>query len=105
VTLDSAILLHFLMPLASASPIIALVAMPLAIDAGYSPLVPALVCLIAGDHAALPYTNSGYLTLQVASGGDLFSETQARPYRLLGPLLRRIAVLASVPYWQSLGLL
>jgi di/tricarboxylate transporter len=101
----AAFALHFVVPLATASPLLALATMPLAIAAGYSPLVPALTVILAGDHMVLPYVGTHYRALLATTEGELFDDHQARPLLLLSPLFRLLALVASVPYWQALGLM
>ena len=68
-----AFVLHFFVPWMTASTILALVAMPIAAGIGIHPFIPVLVVLCAGDHAIVPYVNSGYAMTYFASEGKLFS--------------------------------
>ena len=68
-----AFVLHFFVPWMTASTILALVAMPIAAGIGIHPFIPVLVVLCAGDHAIVPYVNSGYAMTYFASAGTLFS--------------------------------
>lgn len=68
-----AFVLHFFVPWMTASTILALVAMPIAAGIGIHPFIPVLVVLCAGDHAIVPYVNSGYAMTYFASAGKLFS--------------------------------
>ncbi|HWC03913.1 MAG TPA: anion permease [Methylomirabilota bacterium] len=100
-----AFVLHFFVPWMTASTIIALVAMPIAEGLGFHPFVPVIVALIAGDHTAVPYVNSGYAIVYFASEGDLFTHAQARWPLVIESLLRPVALLLSVPVWQLMGLM
>jgi CRP-like cAMP-binding protein/di/tricarboxylate transporter len=97
--------LHFVVPWGTASPLLALATIPLAQAAGYHPFVPVMAVLLAGDHTFLPYMNSAYLTMYFATDGELFDHRQVQVVRWLGLLFRLAALLVSVPYWRSLGLL
>ncbi len=97
--------LHFFVPWMTASTLLALVTMPLAEGLGFHPFIPVLVALVAGDHTVLPYVNSGYAILYFASEGELFSHTQARRPLVLEAVYRIVALLASVPVWQLVGLM
>jgi CRP-like cAMP-binding protein/di/tricarboxylate transporter len=97
--------LHFVVPWGTASPLLALATIPLAQAAGYHPFVPVIAVLLAGDHTVLPYMNSAYLTMYFATDGELFDHKQVQVIRWLGLLFRLAALLLSVPYWRTLGLL
>lgn len=97
--------LHFFVPWMTASTLLALVTMPMASGLGFHPFIPVFVALVAGDHTFVPYVNSGYPVFYVASEGELFSHGQARPVLMLESLFRLIALLASVPVWQLVGLM
>jgi DASS family divalent anion:Na+ symporter len=101
----TAFLIHFIVPWSTASPILALISIPLAATLGISPFVPIMVIMLAGDHNFLPYVNVAYLTMYYATEGELFTHEQARPFLWLESLYRIIALMASVPYWKALGLI
>jgi DASS family divalent anion:Na+ symporter len=100
----AAFALRFVMPIPTLMPIMALVTMPLAISVGYSPFVPVITMLMVGEHTFVPYINQTYLAMYHLSNGDLFSHEQARRAHTIEAAFRLLAVLASVPYWQALGL-
>ncbi|MBI3964396.1 MAG: anion permease [Chloroflexi bacterium] len=100
-----AILLNLVLAWATASPLLALVTMPIAQSAGYSPFIPVIVALMAGYHWLFPYVNPVYLTMYFATDGELYSHDQVRPMAWLTPLFTLIALVASVPYWQFLSLI
>ena len=80
-------------------------AIPLAISVGLNPLVAILVILMAVDHTFFPFLNDSYPTYYHAMGGYLFSDAQARPALWAEFLIRILAVTASVPIWQWMGLI
>jgi len=96
--------LRFVFPKVTLAAMMALIAVPLATAAGYSPLVPLLTLVIASDHSALPYVNETYPIMVSASDGVLFSPAQARLPLLLEMLARILAVCASIPVWHAMGL-
>ncbi|MFM9911923.1 MAG: SLC13 family permease [Methylophilaceae bacterium] len=97
--------LRFLVPSKTLSPLMALVAIPLAISVGINPLVAVLAILIAVDHSFFPFLNDAYPTYYHAMGGHLFSDKQARPALQTEFFLRIIALTASVPCWRWMGLI
>ena len=96
--------LRFVFPKVTLAAMMALIAVPLATAAGYSPLVPLLTLVIASDHSALPYVNETYPIMVSASDGVLFSPSQARLPMILEMIARILAVCASIPVWQAMGL-
>lgn len=95
--------LRFFVPWMTGSTLLALVAIPLAQGLGFHPFVPVLAALIAGDHAFLPYINTGFSIVYFASDGELFSPAQARWPLMAESLIRILALAASVPIWRFLG--
>ncbi len=96
--------LRFVFPKVTLAAMMALIAVPLATAAGYSPLVPLLTLVIASDHSALPYVNETYPIMVSASDGVLFTPVQARLPLMLEMIARILAVCASIPVWQAMGL-
>jgi CRP-like cAMP-binding protein/di/tricarboxylate transporter len=96
--------LRFFVPWMTASTLLALVTIPLAEGLGFHPFIPVLVTLMAGDHSFLPYVNMGYSIVYFASDGELFSHTQARRPLMVESLIRILALVASVPIWDALGM-
>jgi di/tricarboxylate transporter len=101
----TAFALRFFVPWMTASTLLALVAIPLAEGLGFHPFIPVLVTLIAGDHAFLPYVNTGFSIVYFASDGELYSHAQARRPLMVESLVRIVALVASVPIWRLLRLL
>jgi hypothetical protein len=100
----TAFTLRFFVPWMTASTLLTLVAIPLAEGLGFNPFVPVLVALIAGDHAFLPYVNTGFSIVYFASDGELFNHAQARTPLMVESLIRIVALAASVPIWRALGM-
>lgn len=100
----AAAVLHFVVPYNTASPVLALVSIPVAIANSYSPFLPVIAVLMAGDHSFAPYTSLPYLALYSGSDGELFTHRQASPLLKLNAGFRIIALTVSVPVWQLMGL-
>jgi DASS family divalent anion:Na+ symporter len=100
-----AFVLHFFVPWMTACTLLALVTMPLAVGMGFHPFIPVFVALVAGDHTFVPYVNSGYPMVYFASEGELFSHAQARGPLMLESGFRILALLASIPVWQLMGMM
>jgi CRP-like cAMP-binding protein/di/tricarboxylate transporter len=96
--------LRFVVPWMTASTLLALVSIPLAEGLGFHPFLPVLVTLMAGDHSFLPYVNTGYSIVYFVSDGELFNHAQARRPLMVESLIRILALVASVPIWDFLGL-
>jgi CRP-like cAMP-binding protein/di/tricarboxylate transporter len=101
----TAFALRFAVPWTTASTLLALVAVPIAQGLGFHPFVAVFVPLVAGDHTFFPFINQAYAMLYFAAEGELFSHDQARAFLWLEALFRLLALVATVPYWQLLGLL
>jgi len=98
--------LGFVLPVLTVSSMLALMTMPLAISAGYSPLIPVLVLLIASGHTFLPFVNpTVYYAMTHACENYLFSHAQARYPLMIEAVIRIVAVTASVPLWIAMGLM
>ncbi|MGH7331669.1 MAG: SLC13 family permease, partial [Candidatus Rokuibacteriota bacterium] len=97
--------LRFFVPWMTASTLLALVTIPLAEGLGFHPFIPVLVTLMAGDHSFLPYVNMGYSIVYFATDGELFSHAQARRPLMVESLIRILALTASVPIWDALGMM
>lgn len=97
--------LRLLLPSKTLSPIMALIAIPLAISVGFNPLVAVLVILMAVDHTFFPHLNGAYQIYTYATDGQLFSDRQARPALWAETVIRVVALTASVPVWQWMGLM
>ena len=79
--------------------------MPVAGAAGIDPWVVAIIALIACNGFWVPYQSTMYLALYHGTGGYLFSHAQARPLAVAYGVLTLLALCASVPLWQAMGLL
>jgi CRP-like cAMP-binding protein/di/tricarboxylate transporter len=101
----TAFALRFFVPWMTLSTLLALVAIPMAEGLGFQPFIPVLVVLIAGDHAFLPYVNTGYAMVYFASDGELYRHEQARTPLMVESAIRVGALVASVPIWRLLGVL
>lgn len=98
--------LRFILPSLTLSSMLALLSMPLAISAGYSPLVPVLILLVATEHTCFPFINaSSYYSMAHASEGYMYTYAQARYPMIAESLLRIVALIASVPLWMLMGLM
>jgi hypothetical protein len=53
----------------------------------------------------LPYQSTTYLALYHGTNGRLFSHGQARPMAIAYAVVTLVALCASVPLWQGLGLI
>ncbi len=97
--------LRFFVPWMTASTLLVLVTIPLAEGLGFHPVIAVLVSLMAGAHSFLPYVNMGYSIVYFASDGELFSHAQARRPLMVESLIRILALVASVPIWDALGMM
>ena len=89
----------------AAAPLLTIALVPVAGGAGIDPFVVAMVALVACNGFFLPYQSTVYLALYHGTGGRLFSHRQARPAALAYGLVALIALCASVPIWDAMGLL
>lgn len=89
----------------AAAPLMTIALGPVAASAGISPLVVALVALIACNPFFLPYQSTTYLALYHGTGGKLFTHEQARPVALAYAVMSIVALTASVFFWRLMGLL
>ena len=79
--------------------------LPVATQMGYHPLTIALVVLAMASSWLFPYQNPGYLTVYSGTEGKSFTHVQVRPLAIVQMMIMVAAVLASVPFWQFLGLI
>lgn len=89
----------------AAAPLLTISLAPVAIGAGISPWIIALVALMACNGFFLPYQSTTYLALYHGTNGRLFDHRQARPMAIAYGVATIIALCASVPIWQAWGLL
>jgi di/tricarboxylate transporter/CRP-like cAMP-binding protein len=78
---------------------------PITVHLGYSPFVVALVVLAMGGGWILPQQNPVYMTVLAGTEGKAFTHKQVRPLAIVQALITLLAVLASIPFWQALGLI
>lgn len=88
----------------ASAPLITIALTPVAVSAGINPLVVGLVAIIACNGFFLPYQSTTYLALYHGTDGQLFTHAQARPVALAYGVITFIAMCASVPAWQIMGL-
>jgi hypothetical protein len=98
-------ILAFVLSLRVLAPVLALIAMPIALAADFNIMVPLLVILIAGNHAFLPALDEQYLNFYFAVDGEMFTQQQVRRTLQTAAVLRLAVVVAAVPYFQFLGLM
>ena len=79
--------------------------LPLAEQAGVDPWVLVFVVLLCTDPFFFAYQSPTYLTAYYSAEGKAFSHRQGRKIALGYALAVTVAVLASIPYWQWLGLI
>jgi branched-chain amino acid transport system substrate-binding protein len=98
-------LVRFALPLPAVLLIGILSIVPLSSSIGIHPFVIALVLLISVNPWVVPYQNSIYLNMLESTEGKVFSHKQVRTLALLqfGAVL--LAVTASIPFWQHIGLI
>ena len=88
----------------AAAPLITIALAPVAAVHGIDPFVVALVAMMACNGFILPQQNTTYLALYVGTEGKLFTHRQIMPVAIAYSVLMLIALCASVPYWQMMGL-
>ena len=74
-------------------------------SAGMDPWVVGLIALMACNGFFLPYQSTTYLALYHGTNGRLFTHRQARPMAFAYGVFTLLALCASVPIWQAMGLL
>jgi DASS family divalent anion:Na+ symporter len=89
----------------AAAPLLTIALAPMAEVAGIDPWVIALVAIVACNGFFISYQSTIYLALYHGTSGQLFSHRQARPLAFAYGLLVPLSLAASVPLWQSMGLL
>jgi di/tricarboxylate transporter len=89
----------------AAAPLLTIAATPVAVAAGLSPVVVAIVSTIACNGFLVPYQSTTYLALYHGTGGRLFDHRLARPAALAYGVASLLALCTSVPVWRWMGLL
>jgi len=98
-------LVRFALPLPAVLLVGILSIVPLSSSIGIHPFIIALVLLVSVNPWIVPYQNSVYLNMLESTEGKIFSHNQVRTLALLQVGAVLLAVLASIPYWQQLGLI
>ncbi|MCE3277424.1 MAG: crp 3, partial [Propionibacteriaceae bacterium] len=78
---------------------------PTAASAGVHPWIVMFTAMLANNLWLYPQQNVLYQAAYFATGERSFSHEQARPLAIAYPAFVLIALLASIPYWQWLGLI
>lgn len=97
--------LRFLLPLPAAQLVLLLSVLPVVGNSGIDPFVVCLTVLISGNPWFTSYQNSIYVGLMEATEGRLFDHHQTRKAAFAYLLASQAAIIASIPYWQWLGLI
>jgi hypothetical protein len=74
-------------------------------EAGVAPFIVCLVVIISSNPWFFPYQNSIYLNLLEATEGKLFDHHQTRKAAWAHVVSVFVAIQASIPYWQWLGMI
>ncbi len=98
-------LVRFALPLPAVLLIGILSIVPLSSSIGIHPFVIALVLLVSVNPWIIPYQNSIYLNMLESTEGKLFSHNQVRTLALLQVCAVLLAVFATIPFWQQIGLI
>jgi len=86
--------------------LVAALFMPVAIAQGVNPWIIAFIVLIFSDGWIFPYQCSYYIQLTTLTDKEkIFSKQSLLLFVIQSNIIRFIAVYASIPYWQYLGLL
>lgn len=94
------------MPISAAIVIFATVLMPIAEHTGVSAWVVGFIVLTVGELWLLPYQCSYYLQMrELGHGRSLYDEKQFLRFNAAMNVFRILALFASIPYWQALGIL
>ncbi len=92
-------------PITAGMVVSAILLMPLALATGINPWVIGFLAAMFSDMWFFPYQSSQYTQLRGAHGkGQMFDEPLFLRYNLATCALRIVAVFASIPYWDYLGL-
>lgn len=96
---------HFAVPFQPTILLCALAFAPVAAEFGYNPFVVGLVILVMASHFVIPHSNPMYMAAFGGSERRAFTHQQARKLSWVHAGITLVAVWASVPLWQLLGLL
>jgi hypothetical protein len=97
--------LRFFLPLPAAQLVLLLSVLPVVGNSGIDPFVICLTVLISGNPWFSSYQNSIYAGLMEATEGALFDHHQTRRAAFAYLVAAQVAIIASIPYWQWLGLI
>jgi di/tricarboxylate transporter/CRP-like cAMP-binding protein len=89
----------------AAAPLLTISLAPVGVAAGIDPWIIGLIALMACNGFFLPYQSTTYLALYHGTNGRLFSHSQARPMAVAYAVVTLLALCASVPIWQAMGLM
>jgi hypothetical protein len=82
-----------------------LVLIPAVAPLGVEPWVIGMTALVTTNMMFFPYQSTIYQALDYGSNEQVFTHAQARPIALIYGLACLLGLVASVPFWQALGLL
>ena len=99
------LLVRFVLPSRPTMLLMSLVAMPAAPALGLSPWIAGFIALSVSNTWILPYQGFEYLLLRDATRGEMFDDAQGTRMGIALTAVRLVAIAASIPYWQALGLL
>lgn len=99
------LLARLAVPIQQAVLVMVMSLLPVANQMGFHPFVITVVVLAMSNSWILPQQNSMYLTVYSGTDERSFTHKQVRPLALVQSAVGILAVLASVPFWQALGLI
>ena len=89
----------------ASAPLITIALAPVAASIGIDPFIVGLVAVIACNGFFFSYQSTTYLALYHGTEGQLFSNLQGAQIAIAYAVVTLIALPASVPVWQAMGLL
>lgn len=98
-------IVRLVVPISTSIVILASILMPVAIHYGINPWVVGFIILITGEMWFFPYQCSYYLQYRQLTRGLLFDETKFLTFNAILNVTKVVAIYASIPYWQWMGLL
>lgn len=98
-------LLNLVVRWQAACVLMTIVLAPVAASFGIEPWVIGITALVTTNMWFLPYQSTIYQALYYGTDEQAFSHAQVRPIALAYGAACLLGLLASVPYWQALGLL
>lgn len=99
-------LVRLVIPISASIVIFATALMPLSESTGISAWVIGFIVLSLGEFWLFPYQCSYYLHMRsLNQGKSLYDEGQFLRFNVLMNVFRVVALLASIPYWKSIGIL